>query len=300
VALVWTEPVGDLGAALKREYAIKQWSRERKERLVNGAEQQARRGGRSMAVATSGARREVARDQGFPGFQPGLFRFFSQLKRRNTKAWFEQHRAVYDLEVKAPLQALIEEMDVRLAAFAPEIVGDPRRSAFRIHRDVRFSKDKSPYKTHAACWFYHRDAGRGVGGEAEGGAGFYLHLEPGDSRIGAGIWMPPRPSLQRIREAIIEEQDAFEAIVRRPAFRRRFGTLDDDGMLKRMPRGFAEDHPAAGWLRHQSFTVGRALTDAEVLSPQLPRALARDFTALTPFIRWLNRALGHRALDRRI
>src|SRR5947199_409431 len=99
------------------------------------------------------------------------------------------------------MRALIEEMDVRLARFAPEITGDPKRSMFRIYRDIRFSKDKSPYKTHAACWFYHRDADARVGGDAEGGgAGFYFHLAPGGSLIGAGIWMPSRPILNRLRD----------------------------------------------------------------------------------------------------
>jgi len=94
------------------------------------------------------------------------------------------------------MRELIEEMDVRLARFAPEIVGDPRRSMFRIYRDMRFSKDKSPYKTHVACWFYHRDADSGVGGDAEGGgAGFYAHIEPGGSRndsSAAGFDVAPR------------------------------------------------------------------------------------------------------------
>ena len=191
-------------------------------------------------------------------------------------------------------------MDVRLARFAPEIVGDPHRSTFRIHRDVRFSRDKSPYKTHVACWFYHVDAGRGVGGEAEGGAGFYLHLEPGQCRIGAGIWMPPRPALARLRDALVEELPAFEAIVKAPAFRRRFGGLDMESKLTRMPRGYAVDHPAGAWLRHQSFFVRRFLTDAQALSPRLPATLARDFAALTPFVRWLNMALGYLPLDRRV
>lgn len=300
VALVWTEPAADQATALRREYAIKQWSRERKERLVMEAAAKARRRGQPIGGGKSGAGRGADVSDGFGGFRPGLFRFFSQLRKRNTKAWFEQQRPVYELEVRAPLKALIEEMDVRLARIAPEIVGDPRRSAFRIHRDVRFSRDKSPYKTHAACWFYHADAGRGVGGAAEGGAGFYLHLEPGQCLIGAGIWMPPRTSLARIREALVEQLPSFEKIVEAPAFRRRFGSLEAEAMLTRMPRGYDADHPAARWLRHQSFTIGRSLTQAEALSPRLPATLARTFAALTPFVRWLNSALGFRALDRRL
>src|SRR3990172_8719669 len=107
-------------------------------------------------------------------FTPATLRFLRELKRNNTRPWFEAHRAEYEAHVKGPMKELVEELDVRLARFAPEIVGDPRRSMFRIYRDVRFSADKSPYKTHAACWFFHRGGSRRVGQEAEdGGAGFY-------------------------------------------------------------------------------------------------------------------------------
>jgi uncharacterized protein (TIGR02453 family) len=99
-------------------------------------------------------------------FTAATLRFFRGLKRHNTKPWFESHRAEYEQEVRAPMRALIEEMDVRLARFAPEITGDPKRSMFRIYRDIRFSKDKSPYKTNAACWFRHRDAEARVGSGA--------------------------------------------------------------------------------------------------------------------------------------
>lgn len=286
VRLIYQEPAADRAAALRREWAIKQFTRSQKEALVT----------RSVAGAPTRSRTS---GPAFAGFRPAAFTFLRQLKRHNTKPWFEANRARYELDVKAPLRALVEEVDVSLARSCAELVGDPRRSLFRIHRDVRFSKDKSPYKTHAAAWFYHRDAGRGVGGEAEGGAGFYFHLEPGASQLGAGIWMPPRPSVARIREALTEDLAGFERIVLAPAFRRRYGTLDAESMLTRLPRGFVADHPAARWLRYQSFTVGRSLTQKEVLSPRLPAVLARDFAALAPLVRWLNRALGLRALTRR-
>ena len=200
--------------------------------------------------------------------RPAAFGFFRGLKRNNRREWFEARRAVYEREVREPLKALVEEIDVRLAGFAPEIVGDPRRSLFRIHRDIRFSKDKSPYKTNAGCWFFHRDAGKAVGTEAaSGGAGFYFHLEPGHCFIGGGIWMPARPALNRLRAAITEDHQPLGRILQRPAFHRRFGGLDEEHMLKRMPRGFADDHPAGRLLRYQSFTVGRLLLDREVLSP---------------------------------
>src|SRR5579864_6015927 len=102
-------------------------------------------------------------------FSSATLRFFRDLARHNNKPWFEAHRADYERDVKEPMRELIELLDVRLARFAPEITGDPKRSMFRINRDIRFSKDKSPYKTNAACWFWHRDADPRVGDSAEAG-----------------------------------------------------------------------------------------------------------------------------------
>jgi uncharacterized protein (TIGR02453 family) len=233
-------------------------------------------------------------------FTIATFRFLRGLAHHNAKPWFEAHRAEYERDVRAPMRELIEEMDVRFARLAPEIIGDPKRSMFRIYRDVRFSKDKSPYKIHAACWFFHRGADAGVGGDAEGGgAGFYLHVEPGRSMLGAGLWMPPRPLLNSLRDAIAEHPAAFERVVRDRTFVRRYGGLDDEAVLKRMPRGFPETHAAARWLRYQSFTAGRLLRDAEVTSPRLSAVLQADFTRLLPLVRWLNGGLGLRAAKRR-
>jgi uncharacterized protein (TIGR02453 family) len=225
--------------------------------------------------------------------------FFRQLARNNEKAWFEAHRADYETEVRAPMRELIEELDVRFARFAPEIGGDPRRSMFRINRDIRFSKDKSPYKTHAAAWFHHRNAARSVGSEADAGsAGYYFHLEPGGrSMLGAGLWMPPRPQLNKLREAIAENPKGFDRMLRSlPA---RFAGLDDEAALKRMPRGYAEDHPAAKWLKYQSFTTGHTLTDAQVTNKSLADLLAKEFAAVLPLVRWLNETLGFKSVTRR-
>lgn len=233
-------------------------------------------------------------------FTPAALRFLRGLARNNAKPWFERHKPDYERDVRLPMRALIEEMDVRFAGFAPEFTGDPKRSMFRIHRDVRFSRDKAPYKTHAACWFRHRDADHRVGGAAEGGgAGFYFHLEPGASFVGGGIWMPPRPVLSRLREGLADDLRGFERVVRSAAFRRRFGDLSDDAMLKRVPRGFAENHPAARWLKYQSFTVGRKLTDAQVTGSRLAALIEANFAAMLPLVRWLNGRLGLKGAARR-
>lgn len=248
---------------------------------------------KTSAARKAAAKKSALTPEGFTSFKPAALTFFRGLKKNNRKEWFEEHRAEFERDVKMPMLALIDDVDVRLASFIPEIIGSPKRSMFRIYRDVRFSKDKSPYKTHAACWFYHRDAGSGVGGDAaHGGAGFYFHLAPEGSFLGGGIWMPPRPALNRIRQSLADDHEGFEDIVLSSAFKKKFGALEQEAMLTRPPRGFAPDHPAGNWLRYQSFTAGRELTKEELLSPKLPSILASAYQAMTPFIRWLNTASG--------
>lgn len=238
---------------------------------------------------------------GFDGFTRDTLDFLRALERHNEKGWFEANRARYERSVRQPLAALVEEVDVRLATIAPEIVGDPKRSLFRIHRDVRFSNDKRPYKTSATAWFPHIGAGGGGPGAraAHGGAGFYLDIGTTTCTIGGGIWMPPRPTLARVRQAIDDDHASLEVILGSRSLRRTFGTLAPDARLTRMPRGYAADHPAADLLRYQSFTVGRALTEDELLGTRLPDLLAREFARLVPLVRWLNGALGLAPRDRR-
>src|SRR5258707_14894732 len=233
-------------------------------------------------------------------FTSATLRFFRGLARNNRKPWFDAHRAEFDGVVVAPMRELIEEMDVRLARFAPEIVGDPKRSMFRIYRDIRFSKDKSPYKTHAACWFYHKDGTRAVGRDASGGgAGFYFQIAPGSCFTGGGMWMPPKEALHNLRDAIAEDPRPFERMAREPKLKRRFSGLEDEEELKRVPRGYAPDHPAARWLRLQSFVSGRRLTDRQAVGGKLVELLGADFTVLLPLVRWINAVLGLRPATRR-
>jgi len=236
----------------------------------------------------------------FRGFSRGALTLLRQLKRNNKREWFQAHKDVYDEEVLGPLKLFVEELDVRFGEFAPEFVGDPKRSIFRIYRDVRFSKDKSPYKTHAAAWFKHQNSAHGVGSETHGGgAGFYFHLEPGASFIGGGIWMPPRETLNQLRDSIAAKPAEFEKAMGATAFKRRFGKLSEEAMLTRLPRGFAPGHPAERWLRYQSFTAGAELTDEQVLDRRVVDRVQKDFVTMLPFVRWLNSALGFPAKERR-
>jgi uncharacterized protein (TIGR02453 family) len=238
----------------------------------------------------------------FPGFPKETFAFLRGITKHNEKAWFEEHRDLYDTGYVAPAKDFVVALGARLQKIAPGVNFEPRvnGSIFRINRDVRFSKDKSPYKTHGAAQFYHRDAGRGAGQDATGaGAALYFHLSPTEAFSAGGIWMPARPSLARLRDAIADDPDGFEALLRAPAFRRRFKRLEEEALLKRLPRGYAPGHPAERWLRYQSFTAFRPLDREELLSPRLPAILERDFAALVPLVRWMNEALGYQAAERR-
>ena len=232
---------------------------------------------------------------GFRGFRPAALTFLRGLKRNNRREWFEARRDTYLRELVEPMRAVVKELDVRFATLAPEYEGG-KRSMFRIYRDIRFSRDKSPYKTHAALWIAHRAPGRGTAKTIDGGAGFYLHVEPGASLVAGGLWMPPRPSLAKVRAHFDEDLAGWRRAISGSAFTRRFEKLtdDEDGiLLKRLPRGYAEGHPAERWLRYNSFTVSRTYSDAEILSPRLVDLAMRDFALMVPMCRWLNRALGH-------
>src|SRR5207302_1658635 len=199
-------------------------------------------------------------------FSTATLTFLRGLKRHNDRAWFEAHRPEFEAVVQQPMRQLIEELDVRLARLAPEIIGDPKRSLFRIYRDIRFSGDKSPYKTHAACWFYHRDGSRAVGREAAGGgAGFYFQIAPGDSFLGGGMWMPQREALRALREAIARDLKRFSKIATDRRVLRRFGGLSEEAVLRRAPRPArprpsaraSPPRPPAGRIRRAGARVAR-------------------------------------------
>src|SRR3989475_9663959 len=213
-------------------------------------------------------------------FSTATLTFLRGLKRHNDRAWFEAHRAVYEADVKQPMRELIEEMDVRLTRFAPEIIGEPKRSMFRIYRDIRFSPDKSPYKTHASCWFYHRDGSRAVGREAEGegaGAGFYFQIAPGDAFVGGGMWMPPRDALLKLREAIADDPTRFTRIATDRRLVRRFGGVAEGAVPGRGPRRLAPPPAGGPWVDVQLLANGRPLSARQAGGGRVAGARHADF-----------------------
>lgn len=221
----------------------------------------------------------------FEGFPRVGLTFLRQLKKNNRREWFERHRGDYEATVKLPMQSLIAALQPHFNAFAPEVEVNPKRSMFRIHRDVRFSKDKSPYKTHVAAHFVLRGKPKGVEG-----LGYYLHIEPSEIFLGAGIYMPDGEQLKAIRKALAEHSDEFLGIIGNPALNRAFGRLEGD-QLRRVPAGYESDHPMSEWLRLKQFFVGKSLTAKKCHSPRFVAEVAKTFEIATPLVRFLNEAM---------
>jgi uncharacterized protein (TIGR02453 family) len=223
----------------------------------------------------------------FRGFTPDAMQFLVDLAFNNERAWFQPRKADYDRLLKQPLEALCSDLSDELAARNVPLRADPKSSPFRIYRDTRFSKDKTPYKTNVAASFPW--VGNGVAtsaGQSERHGGGYFHLSPEGSYMGGGMWHPEPARLAAFRRAVDRDPSAVQAALEEPEFRARFGPVHGDS-LKRVAQGYPPDHPHADLLRLKDVTFGRELSTDEVLSADLPRILATDFAAAAPVMRFL-------------
>jgi uncharacterized protein (TIGR02453 family) len=215
-------------------------------------------------------------------FTQKSFAFLRALARNNRREWFQEHKADYEAQVREPFQRLLRDLQPDLAAISGEFRADPRPvggSLFRIHRDTRFANDKTPYKTHAGARLYHQRF-REVDSPS-----FYIHLQPGNCFVGAGIWHPEAPTRRRIRQFIADNPEAWRKAVHSPSFRRRFELGGE--VLQRPPRGFPPDHPLIEDLKRQSFVASAPLSDEVVLGPGLRRSVASALTGLAPLVDYL-------------
>jgi len=231
----------------------------------------------------------VVATQTFKGFDPEAIHFLLELSVHNERSWFQPRKQDYERLLKEPLEALCFALAERFAARGIPLTAD-ERSPFRIYRDVRFSKDKSPYKTHISASFPYvlRDASGAVEASEDRshGVGGYFHFEPDEFYIGGGMWHPERPRLQAWRALVDREPETVHAATDDPGFVKAFGSVDGDRLV-RVPPGFPADHPEAELLRLKDVTFGRRLTDDEALSPNLPEIMADDFAVATPAMRLL-------------
>ncbi len=221
-------------------------------------------------------------------FGPEPFRFLKELRVHNEREWFAANKARYERDVRDPLLAFISDVGGPLSRISRQIVADPRPvggSLFRIYRDTRFSKDKSPYKTHAAAQFRHR-AGKDVHAP-----GFYLHLEPGRVFVGAGLWHPEPDALLVVRNAIAKKPADWKRATAGAAFRRSC-VLEGD-VAKRPPRGFPADHALIADICRKDFIAVARLSEKDVLQPGFLERFVGVCRDAAPLNAFLSRALGH-------
>jgi len=223
-------------------------------------------------------------------FTAQSFQFLEELKNNNTRLWFDANKERYIEDVREALSKFIVEMQAPLAKISKHLVADPRPvggSMFRIYRDTRFSKDKTPYKTHAAVHFRH-SAGKNVHGP-----GLYFHMGPEKNSVGGGIWHAETAVVRQIRQYIADHSKQWVAVKEDPAFVKAFGSVRGDA-LKRVPREFDSDHPLADDLRLKDFGAMHDMSRKEVTSSTLVAEMTRMFETLSPFMAFLAKAVGLR------
>jgi uncharacterized protein (TIGR02453 family) len=227
----------------------------------------------------------------FTGFTPEAIQFLADLAENNDRAWFTPRKGEYEQLLKEPLQALILALGDRFAARKIPLDADPARSPFRIYRDVRFSKDKSPYKTNVAASFPWAEGGTAEGphgfGES-GNPGGYFHMAPGEVYVGGGMWHPPTAKLTAFRNAVVDDPEGVRRMLDDKGFKGTFGEISGD-TLTRVPTGFPKDHPEAGLLKQKDLTFGRRLADQDIMGPGLVDLIVDSFEVAAPLMRWLAR-----------
>jgi uncharacterized protein (TIGR02453 family) len=230
----------------------------------------------------------------FRGFSPDAIQFLVDLRANNDRAWFQPRKAEYEQLLKEPLEAMIAALADRLEARGVPMQADPKRSPFRIYRDMRFSKDKSPYKDHLGASFPWL-GGAGPAGEMGGshderthGSGGYFHFQPGEMYAGGGMWQMDRPTIDAFRAVVRDDPERVRAALEDPGFARSWGEARPHDELKRFPPGYPQDHPMARMFLWKDIMFGRRLSDDEVLSPALPDLLAEGYAAAAPVFRFLS------------
>ncbi len=223
----------------------------------------------------------------FTGLPPDALVFLKQLHRNNNREWFNTNKERYRANIVQPMCAFIEAMAPRLARISDCFIADPRPnggSMFRIYRDTRFANDKTPYKEHIGCHFRH------VAGKDAHAPGFYLHIEAKQTFFGGGIWRPPTPVLNRIRDTIADNPKQWTRIKQAKSFRDHFPGIEGD-QLQRAPRGYDPQHPHLDDLRRKSLFAIRTVDSRLVTTDKFPEEVAATFKALGPLMQFITYAL---------
>ena len=220
----------------------------------------------------------------FRAFAPEAIAFLRDLKKNNDREWFTPRKDVFETQVRLPMIELVRGIHGEMLRFAPRHVGEPAKCVFRIYRDTRFSKNKTPYKTNIAASFVHGGAGKG------GGAGYYLSVSPEQVEVGGGIYMPDPATLLAVRQRVAEHYEAFRATFESAKVRKLMGDLYGESAT-RPPKGFDPEHPAIELLRRKQFCLFATLDPALATTSKLQSEVVKRFEAIAPFIDFLNQSL---------
>lgn len=218
--------------------------------------------------------------------QQSTLQFLKSLKKNNTREWFEANRAKFE-QSKADFEKFTAGVLKGFSAQDESLAHLEAKSCiFRINRDVRFSKDKSPYKTNMGMY-------AAKGGKKSVYAGYYFHCEPGSSMMGGGLWMPMAPELKKVRQEIDYSFEELKKILQAKAFRSVYGDLDrsPESVLSRPPKGYEADNPAIEYLKFKNIIGTARLSDDDLVSKNLVAKVVRNFAALKPLVDFLNTAL---------
>ncbi|MCW3462628.1 DUF2461 domain-containing protein [Chitinophaga nivalis] len=216
--------------------------------------------------------------------QPSTLKFLKLLKQHNNKVWFDENRDAYQA-AKADFESMVQQLIDGIVRLDTTLEGlQLKDCVFRIYKDVRFSKDKTPYKVNLAASFQ-------AGGKKSTLAGYYFHLEPGgNSYAGGGIWMPAAPDLKKVRQEIDYNFEEFEQLIANKEFIKHFGKIEGES-LKTAPQGYQPDNPAIAYLKLKSLVVSHPVSDATCTQPELVREILKTFALLQPLVKFINRAM---------
>jgi uncharacterized protein (TIGR02453 family) len=221
---------------------------------------------------------------GEPYFREAGLRFLRSLKRNNRREWFEAHRQEFESELKQPMLALIAAVNRAMEDFTPAHVRLPQKCMMRIYRDIRFSSDKRPYKSHVSAWWSRE------GLEKTSGGGYYMHISPDEVLIAAGVYMPAREQLLAIREYLLVHHAEVRLLLAEPKLRRAMVSFT--GMpLTRAPKGFPKEHPAMDLLLCRQWGVEAKLAAPAALQKDFANQVIRHFRLATPLVHALNTPL---------
>jgi len=220
----------------------------------------------------------------FPGFPVDGMTFLKQLKKNNNRDWFQPRKETFDEKVKAPMVDFVQALNAWLSEVAPDFVTDPQKAIYRIYRDTRFSKDKTPYKTHIAASFSHQRLGKHTS------TGYYMGVSPEGVEVAGGIYMPEPEQILTIRNLLAESYSEFGRITGGKQFRVLMGELHGE-QLTRIPKGFPADHPAEGLLRRKQWYWYMTLDQSLATSPKLFGEIRKRFQILLPAVEFFNAPL---------